>query len=134
MKTTYLPNNEHPAKGGGGLNGAPDLIELGKNIQRWREQVGMTQEELGMEIGADKGKISRYESGQMVMKVDRLFRIAEVLQVPLDELCPKWLRRQEQTESRLYQLAKMIQNLPAEKQDVFFHAAEAMVIGLPLTK
>ena len=96
--------------------------------------LGMTQEELGMEIGADKGKISRYESGQMVMKVDRLFRIAEVLQVPLDELCPKWLRRQEQTESRLYQLAKMIQNLPAEKQDVFFHAAEAMVIGLPLTK
>lgn len=129
MKTTYLPNNEHPAKGGGGLNGAPDLIELGKNIQRWREQVGMTQEELGMEIGADKGKISRYESGQMVMKVDRLFQIAEVLQVPVDELCPKWLRMQEWMVPRVYQLVKMIQELPMDKRDIFLCAAEAMVIG-----
>lgn len=129
MKTTYLPNNEHPAKGGGGLNGAPDLIELGKNIQRWREQVGMTQEELGMEIGADKGKISRYESGQMVMKVDRLFQIAEVLQVPVDELCPKWLRMQERMVPRVYRLVKMIQELPVDKQDIFLCAAEAMVIG-----
>ena len=92
MNTTYLPNPEHPAKGGSSQKDNPDLIELGKNIQRWRERVGMTQEELGIEIGADKGKISRYESGQMVMKVDRLFQIAEVLRVPVDELCPKWLR------------------------------------------
>ncbi len=130
MKTTYLPNHEHPAKGGSVLKGAPDLIELGKNIQWWREQVGMTQEELGMEIGADKGKISRYESGQMVMKVDRLFQIAEVLQVPVDELCPKWLRMQERMVPRVYRLVKMIQELPVDKQDIFLCATEAMVIGL----
>ena len=129
MKTTYLPNHEHPAKGGSGSKDAPDLIELGKNIQWWREQVGMTQEELGMEIGADKGKISRYESGQMVMKVDRLFQIAEVLQVPVDELCPKWLRMQEWMVPRVYQLVKMIQELPMDKRDIFLCAAEAMVIG-----
>ncbi len=129
MKTTYLPNHERPTKGGSGPKDAPDLIELGQNIQRWRERGGMTQEELGMEIGADKGKISRYESGQMVMKVDRLFQIAEVLRVPVDELCPKWLRMQEWMVPRVYQLVKMIQELPMDKQDIFLCAAEAMVIG-----
>ena len=134
METAYFPSTRHSPRGRKNPIDNPDLIEFGRNIQVWRERIGMTQEELGMEIGVDKGKISRYESGQMVMKVDRLFQIAEVLQVPLDELCPKWLRRQEQAESRLYQLAKMIQKLPAEKQDVFFHAAEAMVIGFQSTK
>ena len=129
MNTTYLPNPEHPAKGGSSQKDNPDLIELGKNIQRWRERVGMTQEKLGIEIGADKGKISRYESGQMVMKVDRLFQIAEVLRVPVDELCPKWLRMQEWMVPRVYQLMKMIQELPMDKQDIFLCAAEAMIIG-----
>ena len=134
MKTADFPNTRYSPRERKAPIDNPDLIEFGRNIQVWRERIGMTQEELGMEIGADKGKISRYESGQMVMKVDRLFRIAEVLQVPLGELCPKCLCRQEQTESRLYQLAKMIQNLPAEKQNVFFHAAEAMAIGFQSTK
>lgn len=106
MKTTYLPNPEHSAKGGSGLKNNPDLIELGKRIQWWRERVGLTQEELGMEIGADKGKISRYESGQTAMKVDRLFQIAEVLQVPVDELCPKWLRLQGWMAPGVYRLVK----------------------------
>lgn len=129
MKTTYLPNPEHSAKGGSGLKNNPDLIELGKRIQWWRERVGLTQEELGMEIGADKGKISRYESGQTAMKVDRLFQIAEVLQVPVDELCPKWLRLQGWMAPGVYRLVKMIQELPMDKQDAFLCAAEAMVIG-----
>ena len=129
MKTTYLPNPEHSAKGGSGPKNNPDLIELGKRIQWWREKVGLTQEELGMEIGADKGKISRYESGQMVMKVDRLFQIAEVLQVPVDELCPKWLRLQGRMAPGVCRLVKMIQELPMDKQDTFLCAAEAMVIG-----
>ena len=116
----------------GGSNRAkedPDLVELGRNIQSWRERIGMTQEALGLEIGADKGKISRYESGQMVMKVDRLFQIAEVLQAPLEELCPKWLCREEPIGPRLYRLAKIIHTLPAERQAVFFCAAEAMAAG-----
>ena len=109
---------------------SPDLAELGRNIQSWRERAGMTQEALGLEIGADKGKISRYESGQMIMKVDRLFQIAEVLQAPLDELCPKWLCREEQIGPRLYKLAKIRHTLPAETQTIFFCATEAMAVGL----
>ena len=116
----------------GGSNRAkenPDLVELGRNIQLWRERIGMTQETLGLEIGADKGKISRYESGQMVMKVDRLFQIAEALQAPLDELCPKGLCREDPIGPRLYRLAEIIDTLPTEKQAVFFCAAEAMAAG-----
>lgn len=64
------------------------------------------------------------------MKVDRLFQIAEVLQAPLDELCPKWLCREEQIGPRLYKLAKIIHTLPAETQTIFFCATEAMAVGL----
>ena len=107
----------------------PDLVELGRNIQIWRERVGMSQEKLGLEIGADKGKISRYESGQMVMKVDRLFQVAEALRVPLNELCPAWLCDQKRIDPRLFRLTDVIHKLPGEKQAILFQAAEAMVIG-----
>ncbi len=120
-KDTYVPNSQPKEN--------PDLVELGRNIQMWRERMEMTQEELGLEIGADKGKISRYESGQMVMKVDRLFQIAEALQIPLEELCPVWLCDQKRADPRLFRLADAIQKLPEEKQVILFQAAEAMAIG-----
>ena len=107
----------------------PDLVELGRNIQAWREVAGMTQEKLGLEIGADKGKISRYESGQMAMKVDRLFQVAEALQVPLEELCPSWLCDRKRIDPRLFRLSDAIQKLPEDKRTALFQATEAMAIG-----
>ena len=89
----------------------------------------MTQEELGMEIDADKAQISRYESGQAAMKVDRLFQIAEVLQVPVEGLCPKWLCDRERISPQWHRLAGVIEKLPEEKREVLFRAAEAMAIG-----
>ena len=44
-----------------------DLLELGENIRNQREFLGMSQEELALEIGTSKGTISLYESGQMAM-------------------------------------------------------------------
>lgn len=62
----------------------PDLVELGRNIQRQREFLGMSQEELGLDVGSNKNTIYLYETAQRVMKVDRLFEISEAL----------WLLRQ----------------------------------------
>ncbi|MBM6886923.1 helix-turn-helix domain-containing protein [Pseudoflavonifractor phocaeensis] len=129
MKKVHLPTSEQSSKGSERQKNNQDLIELGKNIQRCREVAGMTQKKLGMEIDADKAQISRYESGQAAMKVDRLFQIAEVLQVPVEELCPKWLRGRGRISPQWYRLVGMIEKLPEEKREVLFQAAEAMAIG-----
>ncbi|MDO4167929.1 MAG: helix-turn-helix transcriptional regulator, partial [Eubacteriales bacterium] len=59
----------------------PDLVELGKNIQKQREFMEMSQEELGLDVGSNKNTIYLYETAQRVMKVDRLFEIADALMV-----------------------------------------------------
>ena len=94
-----------------------------------REQLGMSQEELGLEIRTDKGKISRYESGQMVMRVDRFFQIAEALQAPLEELCPSWLCDGERMDPRLRRLGELLGTLSAEKQAEACRGMEALAMG-----
>lgn len=129
VKAVYLSNDKHSDREGRGQIGNPDLIELGRNIQVWRERAGITQETLGLEIEADKAQISRYESGHTAMKVDRFFQIAEVLQVPVEELCPKWLCDRERLAPQWFQLTGMIEKLPEEKREILFQAVKAMVIG-----
>lgn len=107
----------------------PDLVELGKNIQKQREFIGMSQEELGLEIGTAKGKISLYESAQMVMKVDRFFDIAEALLVTPTELAPERFNNQPNIDLKLFQIGEMIKKLNPEKQAAAYRAMEAIVIG-----
>lgn len=66
-----------------------DLVELGKNIQKQREFLGMSQESLGLDIGSNGNAIYLYETAQRVMKVDKLFAIADALLITPTELCPK---------------------------------------------
>lgn len=55
-----------------------------------RKEAGLTQEELGRRIGADKGYISRVERGLTVPTVATLYRIASAMGMTVE------LRRQGQ--------------------------------------
>lgn len=85
-----------------------DLLEVGENIRKQREFLGMSQEELALEIGTSKGTISLYESGQMAMKVDRLFEIADALFVTPLELSPERFNIQPDIDPRLFQIGEMV--------------------------
>lgn len=106
-----------------------DLVELGKNIQRQREFMEMSQEELGLDVGSNKNTIYLYETAQRVMKVDRLFEIADALMVTPTELCPKRFYIEEKIDPRLFQIGEKMKKLPPDKRAVAFQAMEAIAVG-----
>ena len=62
-------------------------MTIGKKIKRLRKERGMTQEELGREIGVQKAAINKYETGIVVnLKHDTIEKLARVLDVH-----PAWL-------------------------------------------
>lgn len=106
-----------------------DLIELGKNIQKQREFLGMSQESLGLDIGTNAATICLYETAQRTMKVDRLFEIADALMVTPTELCPERFNTQERIDPRLFQIGEKMKKLSPEKQAAAYQAMEAMMLG-----
>jgi transcriptional regulator with XRE-family HTH domain len=56
------------------------------NLKQAREQTGLTQIELAERVGCDQSVISRIESGQRALTLDRLKSIAKALGVPLAQL------------------------------------------------
>lgn len=106
-----------------------DLVELGKNIQKQRELLGMSQEGLGLDIGTNGNAIYLYETAQRVMKVDRLFDIADALMITPTELCPKRYVDEEKRDPWLYQIGEKMKKMDARKRDMAFQAIEAMVNG-----
>lgn len=106
-----------------------DMVELGKNIQKQREFLGMSQGSLGLDIGTNGNAIYLYETAQRVMKVDRLFDIADALMITPTELCPKRYVDEEKRDPRLYQIGEKLKKMDARKRDMAFQAIEAMVNG-----
>lgn len=64
------------------------LVTLGERVQQLRESKGLSQVDLaGKMIGKfDTTNISRIESGRTNPTIFTLFRIAEALEVPLNEI------------------------------------------------
>ena len=66
-----------------------DLVELGERIRQKRRDRGISQEKLAEEIEVTSNTIHRIENAQVTMRIDKLFQLADVLQSPIEELCPK---------------------------------------------
>jgi transcriptional regulator with XRE-family HTH domain len=61
-------------------------MNIGNNIKSIRELKNFTQEFMASELAISQASYARIESGTTVPKVDRLQRIAEVLEVDLSTL------------------------------------------------
>lgn len=62
------------------------LKKLGQNIQRVRKEKGMTQVELGDLCDSEKSSINRIETGRTNPTTLTLKKIAEGLEISVDEL------------------------------------------------
>jgi transcriptional regulator with XRE-family HTH domain len=65
---------------------AMNYCEFGENLKRLRKGKGMTQSELGTQIGLSKAVISKYETGLGYPSYDVLIRIAQYFSVTTDYL------------------------------------------------
>jgi len=61
-------------------------MNIGNNIKNIRELKNFSQEYVAQEIGLSQSSYARIESGATIPKIDRLQRIAEVLDVDLSTL------------------------------------------------
>lgn len=66
---------------------------LGRNVKVRREQLGISQTDLGFAIGSDKSYISKVEAGKVFPTQFKLMSLAEALN------CPIWLLMKENAES-----------------------------------
>lgn len=62
------------------------FIEIGKRIRDAREQAGLTGEQLADRLGIGQSSISRWENAQYRITLPTLVKIANALDVSLDEL------------------------------------------------
>ena len=60
--------------------------KLGKNIKRIREQKEMTQGDICRALNLDRGYISSIESGKRNPTLSTIKKLADALQVSIDEL------------------------------------------------
>jgi len=60
-----------------------------QNIRDAREAKGMTQEQFAKLVGVTQGAVAQWENGLTHPSFDKLMKIADVLEVPLDELVRK---------------------------------------------
>jgi len=73
---------------------------IGVVLREVREQAGQSQERLGSECGFDRTYISRVERGIINPTVNRLWKIADVLQIPLNQIVKRmenWVAEQERS-------------------------------------
>ena len=60
--------------------------EIGKAIQQQRKAQKITQKEFAQQLGKSERTIQKYESGEILLKIDVLKQIANELNVPWQEL------------------------------------------------
>lgn len=97
-----------------------DLETVGNNIRRERKKKNISQQELAESVGY-KGKdmISRIESGQVNIPMDKLKTIADVLAVHVSDLMEEYKRTTDKVSEMDIKIAKTISELPeADKQRI----------------
>lgn len=61
---------------------------IGEKIKYYREQRGLTQEDLAKRLNISRQSISRYESGDRATNQDFLFELADIFEVNIDDFFP----------------------------------------------
>lgn len=58
-------------------------------IQLLRKETGLTQAELGKLVGVSDASINKYEKGNMIPKIDKIEKMADIFHVSIDYLTGK---------------------------------------------
>ncbi|WP_293302315.1 helix-turn-helix transcriptional regulator [Pedobacter sp. UBA4863] len=62
------------------------LKKIGQRIKDLRKEKGVSQIELAVELNYEKSNMSRLESGRVNPRIFTLYKVAQALQVDLEEI------------------------------------------------
>jgi len=63
-------------------------VQVGKNIRDRRKQLDITQERLAAMAGIDRSYMGRIERGEVNITIDKLYKLAKILETPAPCLLP----------------------------------------------
>lgn len=61
-------------------------LVFGGNVRRYRQELGISQEQLAVSAGVDRKTINRVEQGVHSVRLDNVWLIADALEVDVREL------------------------------------------------
>lgn len=111
------------------MNADEDIKALGKNIRTVRKNHKLTQEALAFDADISVKMLSEYENGKRDMSSQVLFKIANALMVPVDELLPEYLRVPEEKVHSAPEeeiLLNMIRNMNSSDKDMILNMARRL--------
>ena len=92
-------------------------MSMGKNIAYFRKSKGYTQEELGSRLGVTNQAVSKWESETSMLDIMLLPRIANALDVTLDDLFAERIIKTSTQGSKVFN-EKAVHNFPKDAQAV----------------
>jgi transcriptional regulator with XRE-family HTH domain len=95
--------------------------EIGKKIQRAREEAGLSQEELASRLGYTQAALSNYELGKRRLYLANIEQIARELKKPLSyflEESPRTANteHEEPRDETIAKIIRLLSELPAEER------------------
>ncbi|WP_020006329.1 helix-turn-helix domain-containing protein [Salinicoccus albus] len=96
--------------------------DLGKQIKHYRKIRGLTQKDLADKIDVSNVVLSRYESSQRTPDTETQVKLADVLEISLDELYGRQPRQAaddpfEDAEALMFSDKEGFDNLPEEEKE-----------------
>lgn len=61
-------------------------FKFAENLNYYRKQAGLTQSQLAAHFNSDKSLISNYENGKNVPDIFKMWELADIFDITLDEL------------------------------------------------
>ena len=106
-----------------------DLVETGEKIRALRESKGISQEQLAALLDTTKNSISKYENGQMEMKISMLYKLSDIFGVTQNDLTPKHiLEKTYDDRTRIIEnIVQLLRNITYENLFVFESAITALL-------
>lgn len=105
--------------------------EFGVRLTQFRERRRLSITQLANMLQVDYMQVSRYEKGQSLPKLDTAVRLAEALQVSLDELATGTGPDEGEAFQNLRLLERMRQldQIPADRQEIALRVLDTVIAG-----
>ena len=95
--------------------------DIGRKIQKAREEAGLSQEELASRLGYTQAALSNYELGKRRLYLANIEQIARELNKPLsyfldESTIPANVEKGEQPDETISEILKLLSELPPEER------------------
>ena len=107
------------------------MREFGVRLTQFRQRMSLSITQLAERSGVDYMQISRYEKGQSLPSLDTAVRLANVLEVSLDELAARTESPEPPTfrNARLFERMRELDRLPRERQELALRILDTVIAG-----